>query len=248
MAQYLLYNKTHLKVVFLIFKKGVPMMTKFKAMMSAALLAISFSAQATIIFNSEKGLTNTTHFENFDNGAVGSNVSEQFASNGITFDTWGKSGMALTSNSVCNNTVGGMSNQYLMMGMAYPCNKDNKKVSMVSLMFSDNVSELSWLGFNRAIGKGFTIQALYDGEIVSDIDFVNKNKFENQYVNISGSIFNELRFIENGNWTGTFGIDNMAWNVTTAVPSGEVPLPGSVALMGIGMLGLGIMRKRSNQT
>lgn len=222
-------------------------MTKFKALISAALFAVSFSAQANIILNGDKGLTNTNHFENFDNGSVGNNVSEQFASNGINFDTWGKSGITLTTNSVCNNADGGMSNQYLMMGMAYPCAKDNKKVSMVSLMFSENVSELSWLGFNRAIGKGFTIQALYDGMIVSELDFDNKNQFENKYVNISGDIFNELRFIENGNWTGSFGIDNMAWNVTTAVPSGEVPLPGSVALMGIGMLGLGFMRKRSNQ-
>jgi hypothetical protein len=221
------------------------MMTKFKAFLTAALFSMSFLAQASIIVV-DKGLTNTNHFENFEGGKVGNNVSDQFASNGITFETWGPSGITLTSNAVCNNMSSGVAGKYLIMGANYPCSTANSKVNMVSVMFADNVSELSWSGFSRAVGKGFAIQALYDGAIVSELDFDNKNRFDNKSVMISGNIFNELRFLEYGNYQGFFAIDNMAWNVTSEVPNGEVPIPGTVALMGLGLLGLGFARKKKN--
>jgi hypothetical protein len=131
------------------------------------------------------------------------------------------------------------------MGMNYPCSSANK-VNMVSILFTDNVSELSWTGFNRTHGKGFAVQALYDGSIVSELDFTKTNAFEDMSVLVSGNIFNELRFLEYANWQGYFGVDNMAWNVTSEVPNSEVPVPGTVALMGLGLLGLGLARKKKN--
>ncbi len=224
------------------------MMSKFKTLIAIGMMAFSFSqAQAGVINIGANGLKDATHSENFDFGKMGDNVSNQFSANGLNFDTWGKSGINLTNTTMRKDTVGGVSNQYLIMGMSSQCAKENKKVSMVSVMFDENVSELSWLGFNRAVGKGFTIQALYNDMIVAELDFTNKNNFENEYVNINGSIFNELRFMENGNWQGYFGIDNMSWVVTDAVPNGEVPLPGSVALLGIGLLGLSFVRRKSNK-
>jgi hypothetical protein len=220
------------------------MMNKFKLLIIAALSAVSISAQAGIMLV-EKGLTNTTHFENFEGGKVGNNVSDQFAGNGITFETWGPAGITLTSNTVCNNMGSGVSGKYMIMGMNYPCSSANK-VNMVSILFADNVSELSWTGFNRTHGKGFAVQALYDGSIVSELDFTKTNAFEDMSVLVSGNIFNELRFLEYANWQGYFGVDNMAWNVTSEVPNSEVPVPGTVALMGLGLLGLGLARKKKN--
>jgi hypothetical protein len=77
--------------------------------------------------------------------------------------------------------------------------------------------------------------------------FNSGNKFENQIVHFSGSKFDEIRFTEAGAHQGFFGLDNMAWKlaaVEAAPPAGEVALPGSVALLGIGMMGLGFMRKK----
>jgi len=221
------------------------MMNKFKTLMAIGLMALGLnqSAQAGLITIEANGMKSSTNFEGFDIGKTGDNVSDQFNGSGINFDTWGKSGINLTTNATCNNASRGMTNQYLLMGMSTQCSTDSKKVSMVSIMFTDNISEMSWLGFNRAIGKGYTIQALYDDMIVAELNFNSANNFENQYVNISGSIFNELRFMENGNSEGYFGVDNMAWNVAPA----EVPLPGSVALLGIGLLGLSFVRKKSNK-
>lgn len=222
--------------------------TNIKAMFASALFAMAAlsQAQAGVITIGDTKLTNTTNFQNFDVGTVGSNITNQFAASGLTFVTNATAGMTLTSSTVCNNPNAGVSNQYLFMGVNYPCSPSTTMKNGVSILFDKDVAELSWDGFNRANGSnGYLIEALLDGVVVSSTNFNSRNRFDGKSVMITGSVFDELRFTENGNYQGYFAIDNMAWNtVAVGGDTGEVPLPGTIPLLAIGMVGFGFMRKK----
>lgn len=223
------------------------MVNKFKALLATAMIAASFSVQAGVIMNFGQSVTDPSHTENFESAKTGNNITDQFSANGLTFDTLGTAGIALTSNNVCNNMSGGMSGKYLSMGMSFPCSS-NTAYNAVSMMFDNDITELSWMGFNRTIGLGTEIQVVHNGEVVYATTFAAFNKFDKQTVNFSGGLFDELRFIENGNGhQGIFGIDNMAWKVAAVAveqPPSDVPEPSIALLFGAGMIGMGVMRKK----
>jgi hypothetical protein len=228
------------------------MVNKFKALLATALIAASFSAQAGVIMTlNGQAVTDPTHTENFEGGTTGNNITDQFSANGLTFETLGTAGIALTSNNVCNNMSGGMSGKYLSMGLRFPCT-GNLTYNAVSMMFDKDITELSWIGLNRTIANGFTVQVLHDGQVVSDaspmFQFNSSNQFNNQIVYFSGGVFDEIRFLENANYQGFFGIDNMAWKVAADVvippPVSDVPEPSIALLFGLGMVGMIVMRKK----
>lgn len=220
------------------------MTNKLAALVAAALFTASMSAHAGIVhIGTTAGVQNPTHTENFESGAVRTDITNQFSDNGLTFKNIGTNGMVLTSWAVCNNLGGHPTNKYVVLGLKYPCQVDTA-LNAVSVSFAEDVSELSWTGFNRTIGNGYTIQALLDGKVVSETSFHANNKFDKEIVHFTGSVFDEIRFTEASVWQGYFGFDDMAWKTATAQqqPS-EVPLPGTLALLGIGMLGIGMKRK-----
>jgi hypothetical protein len=225
------------------------MVNKFKALLATALIAASFSAQAGVIMTlNGQAVTDPTHTENFEGGTTGNNITDQFSANGLTFETLGTAGIALTSNNVCNNMSGGMSGKYLSMGMRFPCTS-NTAYNAVSMMFDKDLTELSWLGFNRTLGQGTEIQVVHNGELVYTTTFAAFNSFDKQTIHFGGGLFDELRFIENGSGhSGFFGIDNMAWKVAADVvippPVSDVPEPSIALLFGLGMVGMVVMRKK----
>lgn len=196
-----------------------------------------------------QAVTDATYTETFESGTPGNDITNQFSANGLTFQTLGTAGIALTSNNICNNMSGGMSGKYLSMGMRYPCSA-NTAYNAVSMMFDKDITELSWMGFNRTLGDGFTIQAFHDGQLVSpEYQFSSFNKFDKQTIVFNGGLFDEIRFLENANHQGFFGIDNMAWKVAavTPPPVADVPEPSIALLFGLGMFGIGFMRKKSTK-
>ena len=195
-------------------------------------------ANAGLIVIQGTGLTGTDKIENFDIGALGNNVSTQFTGNGLTFNTISGAGVALTSNANCGNSLQGVTNQYLYAGLNFPCSGSSLTDSF-SILFDNDVSELSWQGFNRAGGTGFTVTALLDNVQVSVIDLNTTNNFENQFMMFTGSNFNELRIIENGTSNLFFAMDNFAWNEAT---SQDVPEPSTLAIFALGMIGLASRR------
>ena len=221
-----------------------------KGLVSAAIAICAFSAQAGVITTinlNGSAVSNAAHTENFDGGTAGSNITNQFSANGLTFKTLGDAGISLLSNSVCNNMSSGMSGKYLSMGQRYPCT-GNTTLNAISLTFAGHVSELSWTGFNRTIGDGFTVEVLNNGVVVATDALNSRNLFNNRTVNITG-LFDEIRFTEATVWQGFFGLDNFAWN-TAAVPvtpTSNVPEPGIALLFGTGLIGMACKRRKANK-
>lgn len=223
------------------------MTNKIKALLASAIVAASMSAHAGVITVGGPGVADATHTENFEGGTVGRNISGSFGTKGLTFTTLGTAGISLTNTGVCNYMSGGMSGKYLGVGLHYPCSSDAANLNSVSIMFGADLSELSWIGFNRTLGDGFSIQALLDGTVVSQTAFAFANRFDKQTVHFSGSRFDEIRLTEATVWQGFFGIDNMAWKLAPAVvtpPPSDIPEPSIALLFGIGMMGMGFMRKK----
>jgi hypothetical protein len=216
--------------------------TRHPSALIAILAATSLcttAAQAGTITIGATGVAAPAHTENFNIGALGNNVSTQFAANGLTMTTLSGAGVALVSNATCNNSSQGVDGQYLYMGVTTPCNYSSGMIDAVSIKFNGLVSELSWTGFSRANNDGFTISALLAGAVVSSIDFNAANQFENQTVLFTGSTFDELRFVEKGPGEYFFALDNMAWNAAAAVPE-----PASFALFGLGLALVAAGRRR----
>jgi hypothetical protein len=240
----------------LIIKLEVHMVNKFKALLATAMIAVSFSANAGIITNGA-ALTDYDHFENFETGTNTNNLSGKFGTNGLSFKTLAAGGIALTTagTTSCNQNGRGVSGKYLGMGLTVPCLLDTTTVNSVSIMFDKDVAELSWLGFSLATGQnqngvGYIIEAFNDGKAVEGLNtvFGVNNRFTNKYVNISGGVFDELRFTETSAYQGIFGIDNMAWkNAVVTPPPSDVPEPSIALLFGAGMIGMGVMRKKKQK-
>jgi len=216
------------------------MFRKTCQLVAACLTLTTMNASAGTITIGSTAVAAPDRIENFDVGALGNNVSDQFASSGLTFVTLSGTGIALTSNAQCGNFGRGVENQYLYMGLNYPC-VGSTALDAVSIQFAQDVSELSWTGFNRAINLGFNIQALLDGVIVSSTNFNGLNQFENQTVLLTGSVFDELRFSENGTFQGFFALDNFRWTTANASP---VPEPTSLLLFGTGAAALAAKVRR----
>lgn len=215
------------------------MSTTLKALVASALTAAALTAQAGVITIGGQALTNADRTEDFQSLAPGSNVMA-ITQSGLAISTIGTQGISVVNSPNCRNNSGGMSNKYLALGISHQCLVQQYTVNGVSFRFGDDVSELSWTGLGVGSFGGYTIQALKNGAVVSETIFNLDNRFQNKTVLFSGSVFDEIRLMEASTWGGYLAIDNMAWNFA---PPAEVPLPGTLALLGIGMLGMGMKRK-----
>ena len=204
----------------------------FALALTTALLSPAMAGTITI---GNTAVAAPDHFADFEGPAIANQITNQFAASGLTFTPISGTGIALINNDSCNNAGQGVTGNYLYMGVSAPCYY-SYATDAVSIKFNSNVSELSWTGFSY--GDSYTISALLDGTVVSSLILNSSNQFVDQTVLFTGSVFNELRFVESDS-NNLFAIDNMSWKSAAAVP-----LPGSVALLGIGMLGMAAARRR----
>jgi len=214
------------------------------AALTASLLAAS-AADATVVINATVGGAPTgVNYYNFDTNALSGLVSA------VTFSATGGAGYANGSSSgqyaapyISNsngvpfgdNTVSGAdSTRYVTTG-----------VGTVTVDFS---SQLLYVGLLWGSVDGYNTLDLYNGaNLVASIGGSSVTAAANgdqgvngtYYVNVTSSdAFNRI-VARSGSYA--FEFDNLAYNTGT---SQAVPEPGSLALLGMGLAGLGFTRRR----
>jgi hypothetical protein len=185
--------------------------------------------------------SNPNRYENFDGAVPTNDISVQFAGNGLTFTRLGESGMNLISNVLCTNTQYGVSGNYLGLGLSHPCDGDVFQTTGVRVDFDHDVEELSWTGYSRIIGGRFTLFLGHDNNVVGSFQFDHWNQFDNETVLIQDVVFNQMTFIEEPGSDATMILDHLTWRTH------QVPVPGSLSLLGLGLAGLAWHRKRATR-
>jgi len=214
-----------------------------KTALTSLLAFTAMSATAGAITVGTTSVSAPSVVENFDGPTPVDSVSDQFTRSGLMFQTLSGTGAGLIDNDQCNNRIGGMSGTYVYVGVVTPCDP-SIGLDGVSIKFASAVSELSWTGFTSYSSEAgfFTLTALNNGIAVSSAVFNRSNSFYNKTVLLTGSVFDELRIVEGAAGYQFMAIDNMAWKVAA------VPLPGSLPLLAIGLLGLGAIRRKVRKT
>ena len=218
---------------------------KAMAVLSAiAALAIGNAHVATISIGNVLA-SSPNRYMDFDGVAATNDLGSEFAASGLSFSRFGESGVNLISNTLCSNTQYGVSGNYLGLGLNHPCAGDVFSTTGVDFLFSADVHELSWTGYSRIIGGNFTMQLYHDANLVGSFVFNHDNQFDNESVLIKDVTFNRMSFSEMPGSDATMILDHLTWRGDV---TGRVPLPGSLPLLGIGLIALGAMGKRGWKT
>lgn len=200
------------------------------------MMSVSCIVNAGVISISDSGLIGTDNNEHFNSGRLGTNVSTEFISSGLTFQTLSGFGVTHTSVSNCNNSTRGMVGGYLYAGLSGLCNSAINTVESFSINFAKDVSELSWKGFHLSSAgttSGYKIEVFDKNSLLSQLVLDQTNNFDNRFINITGSNFNKITITQMANHTGWLGMDNFAWNDST-----DIPEPSTLAIFALGMIGL----------
>lgn len=212
------------------------------ALVLALVAGFTSSAQATIV-QSGTGLATYDQLVTFSTPSLAPStvVTNQYAAQGLTFSAL--NGGALRANS-CG--VGAFDGYIGMSGDTLntfgPYCSTNGVNDAFSMKFASDVSAVSFaLVSDNFSNIGNTIAAFKDGNLLAQYAFASRN-FSNFYIQVTGLIFDELRFTEGGGNNSYFIFDNVAY-----VNANAVPEPLSLSLFGLGLAGLAATRRKSKQ-
>ena len=208
------------------------MKTLLSALAIATAAFLPLVAQATIV-TSSSGLASHDNLVTFSNPSLAADtiVTNQYAAEGLTFSAL--NGGAVRANS-CGinawNGISGLSGDTLnTYGPRCSTNGVNDSFSM---LFANSVSAASFGFYN--FGSN-VLTALLNGNLVQSFALGSGTS---GYVNFTNMVFNEIRFTEAFTQSGYLTFDNVA-------SVNAVPEPTTVALLGLGLIGVIASRRKS---
>ena len=158
--------------------------------------------------------------ENFDKGIE---LSNQYASSGLGFQTLQGAGFRYWTANFCNNTANGISGGYVYLGVIGSngvntgCIRDNSSTSIADLVFDRPLEALSFEGFSSPNGSSIVISRLLRGQVVAS-DQLAPNSILNTSFSFTDVEFDTLRFAASVNG-GILAIDNLSLRYATHVPT-----------------------------
>ncbi|NDW16548.1 hypothetical protein GTQ48_13600 [Alteromonas genovensis] len=197
-------------------------------------LSASFSVNANLISFGNTIVNNPENFEGFDrSGATSIAVTDEFSSNGITFNAIsGNRGPTANINGSCN--VGGLTGSaWLMIGVFPSCSVDNE-VNIVDMIFDATVTELSFL-FRTNNAANYLYETFLGQTQQAQLN-ISRNTVGSATQFLFSGEFDRIRFTEltNSTW---FWVDDVRWNATA------VKAPETLLLFSLGLCAIVSLRR-----
>lgn len=192
-------------------------------------------AVAGVITYGGEGVTDPDYIASFEDAPVG---IADYNANGLSLRNNSNGGAAIVSSS-SDGCDYGLAGNYLFAGVLASCDWNNNDGDW-SLIMVENVSEISWSGFISATVNP-VLDFLQNGQEVFSAELTQTNDPGEDPLNyhISGFTFDRINVAGTFGDEGGFGMDSIHLRSSEAVPA-----PKTIALFGLGLLGLGWLRRR----